>query len=155
MKPEEIVGQLLKEKNFTLACAESCTGGLLTSRLTDIAGSSDYIKGSVVSYSNEVKMSVVGVKEETLKNFGAVSSQTALEMSAGVRKVLKTSIGTGITGIAGPGGGSPEKPVGLVYISVSGEKGDKVQKFNFSGSRTEIKNRSVDAALKMMIEYLA
>ncbi len=154
MKIEEIVGKLLKEKNLTVACAESCTGGLLTSRLTDIPGSSDYVKGAVVSYSNEIKLSIVGVKEETLKNFGAVSEQTALEMSCGVRKVLKTSVGVGITGIAGPGGGSNEKPVGLVYISVSGSGGDKVQKFNFSGSRTEIKFQSSESALKMLENYL-
>ena len=151
---EKIVGDLLREKKFTISCAESCTGGLLTSRLTDIAGSSDYVKGAIVVYSNEIKISALNVKEETLKNFGAVSYETAFELSKNIRELFKTDIGVGITGIAGPGGGSKEKPVGLVYIGVSDKNKIDVQKFNFSGSRTEIKNKSVDAALKMIKNFL-
>lgn len=148
------IGELLTEKKLTIACAESCTGGLLTSRLTDVAGSSNYVKGAVVSYSNEIKNAVLHVKEETLKNFGAVSKQTAQEMAANVRQVMNTNIGVSVTGIAGPGGGTAEKPVGTVYICVSGSNGDKVQKFKFSGTRTEIKEKVVNAALLMIQIYL-
>lgn len=149
-----IVGELLKKKNFTISCAESCTGGLLTSKLTDVAGSSNYVQGAIVSYSNEIKISALHVKEETLKNFGAVSHETAFEMAKNIREIFKTDIGVGITGIAGPGGGSKEKPVGLVYISVANKNSVTVEKFNFVGSRTEIKNQSVLSALKMIENFL-
>lgn len=148
------LGKILTEKKLTIACAESCTGGLLTSRLTDVAGSSAYVQGSIVSYSNEIKNSVLKVKEETLKNFGAVSEQTARQMSANVRELFKTDIGVGVTGIAGPGGGSAEKPVGTVYISVSNSDKTFVKKFNFVGCRKEIKNQSCDAAIKMVMEVI-
>ena len=151
---EEKVGTVLKNRSLTLACAESCTGGLLTSRLTDVAGSSAYIKGAVVSYSNEVKMSHLGVKEETLASYGAVSKETAREMSEGVRSRIGADLGVGITGIAGPGGGSAEKPVGLVYISVAGARGTVVKRNVFAGTRTEIKRQAVDTALNMLLEYL-
>ena len=148
------VGKLLIEKNLTIACAESCTGGLLTSKLTDVAGSSAYVEGAVVSYTNEIKMNVLHVKAETLENFGAVSEQTAREMAANVRQILNTDIGVSVTGIAGPGGGTPEKPVGTVYIGISGANGDNIQKFNFGGTRTEIKEKSADAALALIQNYL-
>lgn len=151
---EEEVGKLLLDSSQTIACAESCTGGLLTSRLTDVAGSSAYVLGSIVSYTNEVKMSHLGVKEETLKQFGAVSEQTAKEMSGGVRGRIGADIGVGITGIAGPGGGSVEKPVGLVYISIAGPKGVIVTKNLFKGSRSEIKKQTTDKALTMLIKYI-
>ncbi|MBO4401364.1 MAG: CinA family protein [Selenomonadaceae bacterium] len=145
---------MLTEKNLTIACAESCTGGLLTSRLTDVSGSSAYVKGSVVAYSNEIKISALNVHEQTLENFGAVSEQTALEMAAGIRKSFNTSIGLSITGIAGPTGGTDEKPVGLVYIAVSGDNGDMAKKFSFNGTRTEIKQKAVEAALVLIQVYL-
>ena len=151
---ENEVGKILTEKNLTIACAESCTGGLLTSRLTDIAGSSNYVKGSIVCYSNEVKNKILHVDAETLKNFGAVSEQTARQMSANVRKIINTDIGVGVTGIAGPGGGSADKPVGTVYISVSNADKTFVKLFNFNGSRTEIKNQSCAAALTMIKEFI-
>ena len=144
----------MTEENLTIACAESCTGGLLTSRLTDVPGSSAYVQGSIVSYSNEIKNSVLKVKAETLKKFGAVSEQTARQMSSNVRELFKTDIGVGVTGIAGPGGGTADKPVGTVYISVSNLYQTIVQKFNFSGSRSEIKNKSCDAAIKMVKDLL-
>ena len=147
---ENEVGRLLREKNLTIACAESCTGGLLTSRLTDVAGSSAYVQGSIVSYSNAVKNSVLKVKAETLKEFGAVSEQTARQMSENVRELFKTDIGVGVTGIAGPDGGSDEKPVGTVYISVSNADKTEVKCFNFTGNRAEIKNQSCDAAMNMV-----
>ena len=148
------VGAILKEKNFTIACAESCTGGLLTNKLTNIPGSSAYVKGAVLAYSNEIKISILHVNEDTLKNFGAVSEETAREMAVNVRQILNTNIGVSITGIAGSGGGTDEKPVGTVYIGVSGINGDKIQKFKFSGSRTEIKEKAADAALIFLQIYL-
>lgn len=147
---ENDVGKILREKNLTIACAESCTGGLLTSRLTDVAGSSAYVQGSIVSYSNAVKNSVLKVKAETLQEFGAVSEQTARQMSENVRKLFNTDIGVGVTGIAGPDGGSAEKPVGTVYISVSNADKTEVKRFNFTGTRAEIKNQSANAAMSMI-----
>ena len=149
------IGELLTEKNLTVACAESCTGGLLTSRLTDVAGSSAYVKGAVVSYTDEIKMNVLHVQADTLENFGAVSEQTAREMAANVRQILNANIGVSVTGFAGPGGGTPENPVGTVYIGISGSDGVKVQKFNFGGTRTEIKEKAVDAALNLIKIYIA
>ena len=148
------IGKLLLEKKYTISCAESCTGGLLTDRLTNVPGSSAYVKGAVVAYSNEVKMNILHVKQETLKNFGSVSEETAREMAENVRKVLNTDIGVSITGLAGPGGGTPQKPVGLVYIGISGPNGDKVEQFNFNGPRTDVKEKVVEAALVLIQVYL-
>ena len=113
------LGRELRARGLTIACAESCTGGLLTSTLTDIPGSSSYVMGSVVSYSNDVKSRILHVSEETLLLHGAVSEETAREMAEGVRQLMQTDIGVGITGIAGPDGGSAEKPVGLIYIAAA------------------------------------
>lgn len=146
----KIIGEKLREKNLTIACAESCTGGLLTSKLTDIAGSSDYLQGAIVSYSNEIKISALHVKAETLENFGAVSPQTAIEMAQNIREIFNTDIGVGVTGIAGPGGGSSTKPVGLVFIAVADKDFVNVEKFNFKGTRIEIKNNAAESALKMI-----
>ena len=146
---EKIVGDLLREKNFTISCAESCTGGLVTSKLTDIEGSSAYVKGAIVSYTDEVKNKVLQVKPETLEIFSAVSAVTALEMSANVRKIFQTDIGLSVTGYAGPGG-----EVGKVFISVADEVDISVRKFFFTGSRTEIKNQASDSALKFLEEFL-
>lgn len=151
---EEIVGRGLLQKGWSIACAESCTGGLLTSRLTDVAGSSAYVKGSVVAYSNEIKARLLGVSEETLRVYGAVSEQTAAEMSEGIRKTIGVDVGVGITGIAGPGGGTAEKPVGLVYISVSGKDGTVVQEHHFRGTRSEIKQQSAEHALSLISNYI-
>ncbi len=148
------LGKILREKNLTISCAESCTGGLLTSKLTDVAGSSAYVQGGIVSYSNEIKNSILKVKAETLKEFGAVSEQTARQMSSNVRELFKTDIGVGVTGIAGPDGGSIEKPVGTVYISVSDSDKTFVKKFNFSGSRIEIKNQTCNAAMSMIKNFV-
>lgn len=154
MRPEALLGKTLREKGMRLGAAESCTGGLFSSMVTDIAGSSDYFIGSVVAYSNEIKKSVLGVRQKTLKDNGAVSSQTALEMAEGIRKALKADIGIGITGIAGPGGGTPEKPVGLVFIAVSIKKKATVKKFLFKGGRKAIKKNSALAALSMLLSAL-
>ncbi len=124
---EKVVGSLLREKGLTVATAESCTGGLLAATLVNVAGSSDYFKGSVVAYSNEVKERILGVSSETLRKFGAVSARTAKEMALNVRKLLRTDIGLSTTGIAGPGGGTEEKPVGLTYMAIA--FGDRVEVF--------------------------
>ncbi len=153
-QPEFIVGKLLAGRGLTVSCAESCTGGLLTSRLTDVPGSSAYVKGSVVSYSNEIKELLVGVRAFTLQQHGAVSPQTAGEMAEGIRRAIGTQIGVGITGIAGPDGGTAEKPVGLVYIAVAGDGGTVLQENHFSGSRSEIKRQSTDKALEMIEAYI-
>ena len=152
---EHTVGELLRENHLTIACAESCTGGLLTSRLTDIAGSSEYVKGSVVCYTNEIKQKFTGVSDELLsENPDAVSQKIALQLAKGIRENIGTDLGVGITGIAGPGGGTSEKPVGLVYIAVSGSKGSVVTKNIFSGTRTEIKFAATTKALQMIKEYI-
>ena len=148
------IGELLTEKKLTIACAESCTGGLLTSKLTDVAGSSAYVKGAVVSYTDEIKMNVLHVNAETLENFTAVSEQTAREMATNIRQLLKSDIGVSITGYAGPGGGTAENPVGTVYIGISDKNGDKVWRFNFGGTRTEIKEKVVAAALNLIKKHL-
>lgn len=151
---EQAVGRLLAEKKLTIACAESCTGGLLTSRLTDVAGSSAYVMGAVVSYTNEVKASLVGVQEATLRAFGAVSAETAREMAVGIQRAIPADLGVGITGIAGPGGATAEKPVGLVYIAVSYAGHILVRRNLFTGTRTEVKRQSVEKALAMVQEML-
>lgn len=151
---EEVVGQELAAQNLTIACAESCTGGLLTSRLTDVPGSSAYVIGSVVSYTNEVKAAVLGVDRETLRTLGAVSEPVARQMAEGVRRCLGTSVGVGITGIAGPDGGSAEKPVGLVYIAVAGLQGTTVQRNFFTGTRSQIKFQATQTALNMVYHSL-
>ena len=150
----DMVGQMLCAKGYTISCAESCTGGLLTSTLTDVPGSSAYVMGSVVSYSNDVKSRILHVAEETLAAHGAVSPETARAMAEGVRNLMQTDVGVGITGIAGPGGGSPEKPVGLVYIAVSTLGKTSVKKNVFSGVRAEIKRAAVNKALAMVQEMI-
>ena len=150
----DMVGQMLCAKGYTISCAESCTGGLLTSTLTDVPGSSAYVMGSVVSYSNDVKSRILHVAEGTLAAHGAVSPETARAMAEGVRNLMQTDVGVGITGIAGPGGGSPEKPVGLVYVAVSTLGKTSVEKNVFSGVRAEIKRAAVNKALAMVQEMI-
>ena len=147
-------GQILRTAGLTIACAESCTGGLLTSTLTDVSGSSSYVMGSVVSYSNDVKARILHVPVETLSVYGAVSEQTARAMAEGVRALMQTDLGVGITGSAGPDGGSAEKPVGLVYIAVSNQAKTVVQKNYFHGTRLENKQSAVDKALAMIRDML-
>ena len=148
------LGRELRARGLTISCAESCTGGLLTSTLTDIPGSSAYVMGSVVSYSNEVKSRVLGVSDETLLLYGAVSEETAREMAEGVRRLMQTDIGVGITGIAGPDGGLAEKPVGLVYIAIADQTHTIVEKNNFSGTRLENKRAAVEKALHMIHDVI-
>lgn len=152
--PAERTGKELRAAGLTIACAESCTGGLLTSMLTDVSGSSSYVMGSVVSYSNDVKARVLHVSEETLAVYGAVSEETAREMAQSVRKLIHADIGVGITGIAGPDGSSTEKPVGLVYIAVADQTHTVVQKNNFHGTRFENKQAAVHKAFAMICDII-
>ncbi|MDR2860457.1 MAG: competence/damage-inducible protein A [Elusimicrobiota bacterium] len=145
-----IVGQLLKEKNKTLSLAESCTGGMIAQKITDISGSSAYFMGSAITYSNDSKIKLLGVKEETLKNFGAVSAQTAEEMAQGALKLYSADFALSVTGIAGPDGGSKEKPVGLVYIGIASKKAVKSYEYNFIGNRHDIRERTANTALNLL-----
>lgn len=145
--------EILTEKGMKIATAESCTGGLLAKKITEISGSSVCFECGAVTYSNEQKIRLLGVKEETLKKYGAVSKQTALEMCEGIAKSANADIGIGITGIAGPGGGTDEKPVGLVYIGIYGEKVHKAFRFVFSGDRDMVRERSAMTALDMARRY--
>ena len=136
----------LRERGLTLSCAESCTGGLISKRITDIAGCSDVFVGSCVTYANEAKMRLLGVRAETLERFGAVSEQTAAEMAKGVREALDTDIGVSVTGIAGPSGGSEEKPVGTVYVGISTRDGEQVRRLSLSAMRSREYIRAVSAS---------
>jgi len=149
---EEIVGNLLLEKELTVSVAESCTGGLVSSRLTDVAGSSAYINLNLVTYSNEAKIKMLGVPEEILNTYGAVCEQNAAAMAEGAKKVLGADIGVGITGIAGPTGSTPSKPVGLVYIGISNEEKTEVHKINANPEweRKEIKIFASEKALEFL-----
>lgn len=148
------VGKLLKSKGLTLALAESCTGGKVGDMITDVPGSSHYFLGGVVSYSNEAKLALLGVDSEVLRARGAVSEEAALQMAAGVRKALNARVGVGITGIAGPSGGSLTKPVGLVYIAFSSEDRLVCYKNVFDGDRSEVKRRAAEKALELLKEFL-
>jgi len=153
---ESVVGRLLLGKRLTLAVAESCTGGLIGDRITDFAGSSVYFKEGVVAYSNEAKVRILGVKEETLNESSAVSPESALEMARGIQRISGTDIGLASTGIAGPTGGTAEKPVGLVYVAlVWPEMGvETCKEFRFSGKRREVKENTVANALDILRKAL-
>jgi PncC family amidohydrolase len=140
------------ERSLTVGAAESCTGGLVADAITDVAGSSDYFRGSIVAYANEPKTSQLGVGEELLAAHGAVSAQVARAMAEGARSRLATSIAVGVTGIAGPGGGSADKPVGLTYVAVADRDGVDVRRFIWSGDRAGNKIASAEAALQLLIE---
>jgi len=154
MSLEQEVGDLLRQKGLTLGLVESASGGLISHRITNIPGSSNYYKGSVTAYSNEVKIKVVGVREDTINQYGAVSSQVAEEMAQGGRKILDADICLADTGIAGPSGATPGKPVGLFYIGLSHEVGTYSRKHNFHGDREQNKRSAAEAALSWLKEYL-
>ncbi len=151
---EQEVGNLLRQKGLTLGIVESATGGLISHLITNVPGSSDYSKGSVTAYSNEVKIKVVGVKEDTINKYGAVSHQVAEEMARGGRKILTADICLADTGIAGPSGATPGKPMGLFYIGLSHQAGTCSQKHHFQGNRGQNKHRAAGAALGWLKEYL-
>lgn len=148
------LGDALRRHNLTICAAESCTGGLLLSTLTDNAGSSAYVLGGMVTYSNEAKQQFANVREDTLIAHGAVSEETAREMAEGVRGAFSADIGVGITGIAGPGGGTPEKPVGLVYVACASANGVTVVRNVWDGDRIQNKLLSVQTALTLVRKTL-
>ena len=145
---------MLTKMNLTIATAESCTGGLIAHTLTNVSGSSDYFDRGIVSYSNTAKIELLDIPDALINKYGAVSKQVAQAMAENVRKKSKTDIGLATTGIAGPTGGTPEKPVGLVYISISTHDKIKVQRFQFKGDRIQNKKSTCDAALQMLLDIL-
>jgi len=151
---EAVVGALLAERGFTIAAAESCTGGLFTSRLTDVPGSSQYVREAVVAYANDVKVRALGVPVEMIDRLGAVSEAVAEAMADGSRTRSNADVGVGITGIAGPGGGSPEKPVGTVALAVSTRTERRVRLSRFHGEREQVKFQASQAALDMVRRML-
>jgi nicotinamide-nucleotide amidase len=148
------IGELLRGNGLTLGVVESATGGLISHLITNIPGSSDYYKGSVTAYSNEIKMKVIGVKPEILERYGAVSAQVAEEMALGGRKALVVDICIADTGVAGPGGATPGKAVGLFYLGLADKKGALSQRHRFYGDREQNKRSAAEAALHWLKEYL-
>lgn len=144
----------MRSDNLKLAVAESCTGGLIGHRITNVPGSSDYFNGGIIAYSNAAKGKLLDVLWETLNTFGAVSQETVLEMAAGARRSLEADIAISISGIAGPGGGMPNKPVGTVWIGLVAPDGKWARVFCFQGDREQNKTAASEAALGMLLEYL-
>ena len=151
---EQEVGNLLRQKGLTLGVVESATGGLMSHLITNVPGSSDYYKGSITAYSNEAKVKIVRVKAATISKYGAVSYQVAEEMAQGGRKILAADICLADTGIAGPSGATPGKPLGLFYIGLSHKGGTSSRKHNFRGNREQNKLAAAQAALGWLKEYL-
>lgn len=154
MKKEQKIINLLIINNLTLSVAESCTGGLLTNRLTNIPGCSNILKGSIIAYSNDIKSKALKIDERLIKKYGAVSSEVALAMAKNIRKLLLSDFGIGITGIAGPTGGSALKPIGLVFISIATNNEALCLECQFKGTRQSIKSQSVTQAFKILLEFL-
>jgi nicotinamide-nucleotide amidase len=151
---EQEIGDLLRRKGLTLGAVESATGGLISHLITNAPGSSDYYKGSVTAYSNETKIKVVGVKAGTIEQHGAVSHQVAEEMAEGGRKLLAVDVCLADTGIAGPAGATPDKPVGLFYLGLAHQGGAASRRHEFHGSRKQNKRSAAEAALSWLREYL-
>ncbi len=151
---EHTLGTLLRQRGLRLALAESCTGGLLGHRITNVPGSSTYFMGGVTAYAYEAKVRLLGVRWETLEQYGAVSRETVLEMACGARRALSADLGLSVSGIAGPGGGQPGKPVGLVWIGLSAPGVEQAWNFHFQGDRLEVKTQSAQQALQLLVDYL-
>lgn len=151
---QETVVELLIQNKLKLATAESCTGGLIAQKITSVAGASECFDCGVVTYSNEQKQKLLGVSAETLEKFGAVSEQTALEMCKGVKTLADADFGISVTGIAGPGGGTPDKPVGTVWIGIYGKNLHKAERFLFDGDRQQVRESTAQTALKMVEEAI-
>lgn len=151
---ESRVGEALRRRRWTLGLAKSCTGGLISHRLTNVPGASDYYLGGVVSYANRLKVDLVGVSPDTLREHGAVSRETALEMAGGIRRALGASVGLSVTGIAGPGGGTADRPVGLAWIAVSTPDGEAAERHVWPGDRLAVKRQSAEAALALLLRAL-
>jgi PncC family amidohydrolase len=141
-------------RGWTVATAESCTGGLVGHALTEIPGSSDYVRGAIVAYADDVKATALGVPWDALQRHGAVSAQVALAMANGVRAALGTTLGMAVTGIAGPGGGTPTTPVGTTYVAVAGPFGSEVRRHLWTGDRHDNKERSAAAVLTLLLEAM-
>jgi nicotinamide-nucleotide amidase len=154
MEPEEKAGLILREKGLKIATAESCTGGLIANRITNISGASEYFEAGFITYSNRAKTVFLHVPEEVITKNGAVSHDVAQLMAEGVKQAAGVDIGLAVTGIAGPTGGTFEKPVGTVYIGMSSKTGTFVRRFLFDGNREEIKRQTSDAALTLVLDYL-
>jgi len=152
--PETRIGNILRDRKLTLALAESCTGGLVSDRITNVPGSSEYFLGGIVAYAYEVKVALLNVSWDTLNVHGAVSQEVVLEMAHGARQTLKADIAASISGIAGPGGGTLDKPVGTVWLALVAPDGEWARQFHFSGNREQIKSSSADAALQFILDYL-
>lgn len=152
--PETRLHGLLRERASTLGTAESCTGGLIASRITDVPGSSAYFLGGIVAYAYPLKVDLLGVSWETLNRYGAVSRETVLEMACGARKRLQVDIAVSASGIAGPGGGAPEKPVGTVWLGLATPQGEWARLFHFTGNRENNKASAATEALNFIMEYL-
>jgi PncC family amidohydrolase len=151
---EEEIGDMLRKRGLSLATAESCTGGLVSHRITNVPGSSDYYKGGVISYANEVKEKILQVDKGILEKKGAVSVECARAMAEGIRELLDSDIGIATTGIAGPTGGTPDKPVGLVYIALAIKCYLYHERHIFYGDREGNKHKTADAALEMLKKFL-
>ena len=151
---EDLVGELLKQRRWKLAAAESCTGGLIGHRLTNVPGSSIYYQGSVTAYAYEAKVRLLGVRWETLEKYGSVSREVVLEMARGVRTALEADVGLSVSGIAGPDGGTVEKPVGYTWIGLSAPGFEQAWQFNWQGDRLKNKELSTEAALQLLVDYL-
>ncbi len=149
------LGELLSRRGLTISVAESFTGGMIGHTITNAPGSSRYFQGGVIAYANEVKMEILGVAEQTLIDYGAVSQQTVLEMARGVRSALRTDIGISSSGIAGPDGGSVDKPVGTAWIGLSAAHGELAKHFLFSGDRFQIKEQATLTAIEHLIEFIS
>jgi len=151
---EQTVGALLREKRLTLAVAESCTGGLIAHSLTNVPGASDYFLGGIVAYANAVKVKLLDVSPQTLADHGAVSRPTVLEMARGARQVFGAEVALSVSGVAGPAGGSADRPVGTVWIALAAPEGEWARRFHFTGGREENKAAFARAALDLLLEYL-
>jgi PncC family amidohydrolase len=151
---EARAGELLRGRGLVLATAESCTGGLIADRITNIPGASDYFAGGFVAYAYEAKVATLRVSWDTLRAHGAVSRETVLEMARGARTALGAQVGLSVSGIAGPAGGLPNKPVGTTWVGLSTPDEDWARQFLFSGDRLQIKMAAADQALQMLLDYL-
>jgi nicotinamide-nucleotide amidase len=152
---EKLIGDYLREKGWTLAIAESCTGGLICDRITDVSGSSDYFEGGVVTYSNESKAEHLGIPLDDIKRYGAVSPQVAKKMAQGVRKAFHTTFGLSTTGVAGPTGGTKRSPIGRVFIGVTDGRRTWVRRLDLKANRREIKEKAAEKSLEFLYEILA
>ena len=152
---EEEIGRLLRQRNASISVAESCTGGLIAHRITNISGSSDYFDCAIVSYSNKAKSDLLGVSPSLIKRHGPVSEPVARAMAEGIRRQRQTTIGLATTGLAGPLGATAENPIGTVYIALASADGTIVRRFSFPGEREDIKRQTADKSLEMILAYLA